>query len=81
MSKDPMEMAVEELDAKYGKPELVGTVTHILELSQNDNHDRFAIQILTEDAKRLNIRFTQAALRTLLSLIGDDVSRERPKSN
>jgi hypothetical protein len=81
MSKDPMEMTVEELDVNYGKPELLGTVTHILGLSQNANHDLFTIEVLTEDTKRLNIRFTQAALRMLVELIGDGLSNERPKAN
>lgn len=60
MTKDPMEMAAEELDASYGKPLLLGTVTHILGLSQNANHDRFTVEVFTEDTKRLNIRFTEA---------------------
>jgi hypothetical protein len=81
MSKDPIEMAVDELDAIYGKPELLGTITHILGLSQNENHDRLAVEVLTEDTKRYNIRFTEAALRTLVSLVGDGLSKERPKAN
>ena len=74
-------MAIEELDALYGKPALLATITHVLGSSGNVNHDLFTIEVLTEDSRRLNVRFTQAALRNLFALIGDQISAERPKAH
>jgi len=74
-------MSIEELEAAYGKPELLSTITHVLAYSENVNHDRITVEVLTEDAKRLKIRFTQEALRSLIRLISDDPSKDRPKAN
>ena len=71
----------EELDALYGKPAALTTITHVLGKSGNINHDLFTIEVLTEDFKRLNVRFTQAASRNLFALIKDQIGVERPKAH
>ena len=81
MDKNPMEMAAEELDALYGKPQMLTTITHVLGVQANINHDLFTVEILTEDSKRLNVRFTQAALLNLVACVGDQLNTERPKAN
>ena len=82
MHKDPMEMAIEELDVVYGKPKRsVSVITHVLECIQSNNTDRFTFEVITEDLKRLELQFTQSALQTLTNLVGDNLNKERPKAN
>jgi len=81
MDKQPMEMSIEELDALYGKPQLLSTITHVLGLHDNIHHDRFTAEFITEDSKRANIPFTQSALRDLLRLLEGRLGIERPKAN
>ena len=81
MNKDLSEMLPDELDALYGKPTPLATITHVLGNSGNINRDLFTIEVLTEDFKRLNVRFTQAALRNLFALIKDQIGVERPKAH
>ena len=76
-----MEMAIEELDALYGKPQLLTTITHVLGTGAKTHHDLFTVEILTEDRKRLYVRFTQIALRNLVAAVGDQLSTERPKAH
>jgi hypothetical protein len=83
MNKDPMEMTIEELDVVYGKPHLFTTITHVLQCVSVGGHDRFTVEIITEDSQRLNIQFTQEALRNLMRLIDVEGSLgvDRPKAN
>ncbi len=81
MNKEPMEMAIEELDAAYGKPQFLTTITHVLSCGENVHHDRFTMEAVTEDARRVNIQFTHCALRTLVQMIESSLRADRPKAN
>jgi hypothetical protein len=81
MDKDPMEMTVEELDALYGKPHLLSKITHVLGCIGNIHHDRFTVEVITEDSKRAHVQFTQTALRNLMRLVESEFDVERPKAN
>lgn len=81
MAREPDEMTIEELDRVYGKPVRMPVVTHVLAKTENVNHDRVVIELATDATTRLEIPFTQTALKALMALIASDLGRARPKLN
>lgn len=81
MRKDPMEMAIEELDAAFGRPQFLATITHILSCGENVHHDRFTVEAVTEDTRHISIQFSQSALRTLVQMVEASLRADRPKAN
>lgn len=79
---DPLEMTIEELDLAYGKPQRLATVTAVLGISSNLHHDQITLEMITERGERVEVGFTQRALRrlTLLCQLEADAP-DKPKAN
>ena len=78
---DPNEMSPEEIQTVYGDILPMSTVTHVISVQTNVNHDRFTIEMISEDSKRLSLPFTQSALRMLFAIVKEDLKLERQRAN
>ncbi|MGO8916058.1 MAG: hypothetical protein ACLQJR_09135 [Stellaceae bacterium] len=82
MDKHPNEMLTEELDCHYGEPVRQPMVFAVVSTAWNDNHNIIAVEVVNEQNSRLVIPFTQAAIKSLVSMCGDYASAaERPKAH
>ena len=82
MTKSPLEMSIEELDATYGEPKQVSAVTAVLGVRSSIHHDRMTVEFLTDNGERIQVPFAQSTMRELIRLCGDEASSaDRPKTN
>ena len=78
----PNSMSVEELDARYGKPEKTPLVIAILAVMSNVSHDTVTVEVLNEAGQRHLMPFTQDALKRFIDLCAPQAEGEqRPKTN
>ena len=82
MAKHPQEMSIEELRAHYGEPKRLATITSVLGVMSNDHHDRTTVEVTTDSVERLELQFTQSALRELLLICRPEAdAQDKPRAN
>lgn len=82
MSKSPLEMTLEEIDAAYGPPKSQPAVLYVVIATASIHHDRISIEVINAREERLLLTFSQDALKELIAVAGGRArAKARPKVN